>query len=228
MLLSADERSRAARFRQRKDRDDFVAAHLLARRIVAALLGCRSSDIMIIQSCPICHGPHGPPHVEGVEGVFVSWAHSSGLVAAIAAFAPCAIDLEAASAICAPSPEPGDLARLASRQEKQHLKRLAEAGARDAYSSAFRQIWTFKECLIKLGRLDLGCLSDLTAPSAPVHDLSVNGKDGMVLGVDRLFYFRMAGGIGCAVLNEPTRAEFLTFPDLMTPTTRAETTTGFL
>lgn len=107
-LLSATERARHDRFVQPVDREDFVAARLLAR--VAVL---RHQDepittdalrlIEFVQRCETCGGPHGRPIVRGRDDLQVSWAHAKGVVAAAISPWRVGVDVER----MAPEPPPG-------------------------------------------------------------------------------------------------------------------------
>ena len=148
-LLTEPERLRAQRFRREDDRLDFIAAHLLAREVVAELLGVASAEVRLAQSCPDCGADdHGPPRVSvpGHAGVFTSWSHSAGRIGAVAALAPVGFDLE----------------RVTSSQgitdTGEHVLSPGElAQVRDAADPrvAFLHWWTRKEALVKVGAIEL-------------------------------------------------------------------------
>ncbi|MDQ1104615.1 4'-phosphopantetheinyl transferase family protein [Nocardioides zeae] len=121
-LLAPYERTRVDRLRRPEDRDDHVAAHVLVRRVAAALLadGGRAvgaGDLVLEQRCPGCgDDTHGRPAVAGEDGLHVSLSHARGWVAAAAAHRPCGIDVETVTAV-APLPDvltPGEAAELAA------------------------------------------------------------------------------------------------------------------
>ena len=96
-VLTAAEQSRAAALRDPRDREAFLAAHLLARRCVTDLT--RDPNITIAQECPECGGhDHGKPSVAGHPEVSVSWSHTRGHVGAAASYGLVGIDVEAAVA----------------------------------------------------------------------------------------------------------------------------------
>src|SRR5579859_4076774 len=97
-LLTGAEQARLTGFRFAADRDSFLAAHLLARMVTGHVLGIRPHEVIIVQLCPRCGGPHGPARVLGAPGVGVSWSHARGQVAAIAGHGPVGIDVEMFSA----------------------------------------------------------------------------------------------------------------------------------
>ncbi len=212
-ILSDEEQARADRIRREVDRNDFIAAHLLVRRAVADLLNLGLSDVVIRQRCLTCGGPHGPAYVESWEEIFVSWSHSHGAVAAIAALSPVAIDLEAGPVNRLPKPD--ELRQIASESERIRLHSAATKSP-EAYAHAFRQIWTYKECLIKLARLDLGRLSHITAPEGRVQEFSFSAcgaacEADMSAGIP--LYFRASGGIGAALVSVPSRVRLRMFSD---------------
>lgn len=90
-LLGADERARLAALRRREDQDDFVAARVLVRTLLVAESAVPLRAVRIRQECARCGGPHGAPQT---DGAFLSWAHSSGVVAAAVSDQPVGIDVE--------------------------------------------------------------------------------------------------------------------------------------
>ncbi len=90
--LSATEQQRHDALVRPQDRMDFVAARALAAR-AAARVGV--ADARFEQTCARCGGPHGRPRIVGSD-VAVSWSHTAGWVAAVAAdHGPVGIDIEA-------------------------------------------------------------------------------------------------------------------------------------
>src|SRR2546423_10339615 len=63
LLLTHTERDRAAAFHFDHDREDFLAAHVLARACAAAALGVPIDRLTWRQYCPECGGPHGRPAI---------------------------------------------------------------------------------------------------------------------------------------------------------------------
>src|SRR6476646_3162848 len=62
-LLSHPEKTRAEQFRFSHDRDDFVAAHALARLCAGELLDTEPSSLTVRQVCESCGGAHGKPEI---------------------------------------------------------------------------------------------------------------------------------------------------------------------
>ncbi len=99
--LSPAERERMGRLHRAADRQAYLAAHLLVRRVTAELLGCPVDRVRIRQRCPDCGAlGHGRAEVVGHPDVALSLSHSvrgdSAVVAAVAALAaaPIGIDVE--------------------------------------------------------------------------------------------------------------------------------------
>lgn len=149
-LLTDSERSRAARFRRPADRDDYVAARLLARTLVAEHAGVGPDAVRFAQVCATCGGPHGRPRVVGLH-VHVGWSRSSGVVAVVVADTPCAIDVESLAPLRVrdvplAALHPAERAWLAHQPDRH---------------AAFARLWVRKEVLVKLGVLTLDDLADV-------------------------------------------------------------------
>lgn len=148
--LSTSERDRHGRLRPGEAADAFLAAHITVRRCVATLVGMEPDEVDIEQHCDRCDRAHGKPRVASRDDVFVSWSHAGPFVAAVAASAPVALDIELLT-------RPRAVPALAF-----HPNELARLRARDGFEAIRR--WSEKECLVKLGlagvddfaRLDLG------------------------------------------------------------------------
>lgn len=90
--LSSGERARLVALRDDADRQRFVAARALLRRVVGDVAGCAPAEVVLHQTCARCGGPHGRPVVG--HGLEVSMTHAGGLVAVAVARSPVGIDLE--------------------------------------------------------------------------------------------------------------------------------------
>lgn len=139
--LSDPERDRHARLRPGEAADAFLAAHITVRRCVASLLEVEAHTVDIVQRCDRCERAHGKPRVVSHREVFVSWSHAGPFVAAVAASAPVALDIE-------PPARPRAVPALAF-----HPNELALLEPRDG-SDAIRR-WCAKECLVKLGLVSI-------------------------------------------------------------------------
>ena len=147
--LTSVERRRAAALRAPADRADYLAAHVLGRSVVADLLAVSVEDVVVDQMCTGCGAVgHGPPSVAvfGHGPVHVSWSHTRGRVAAVAARQPVGVDLER------PSRLPDH--RALSDVVLSPAERAQVASAPDG-AVAFARWWTQKEALVKVGAFTL-------------------------------------------------------------------------
>jgi 4'-phosphopantetheinyl transferase len=132
-LLSAEERSRAARFRFDRDRRRFITARVRLRQLLAARLGTDASSLQFGT------GAHGKPFLGG-HAIEFSFSHSGDFVLiAIASF-----------------PVGADIERVVEREGLGTVAVEAftaeERGWLDAQSdraAAFYRLWTMKEAALK-------------------------------------------------------------------------------
>lgn len=153
-LMSAAEIARQAAMARQEDRDDFVAARVLARIVLTRHSGVPVGaealrSFAIRQTCAVCGGPHGRPEVVGMPRTGLSWAHSHGWVAAAAGPGSVGVDVEPVG-----DPTP--------------------TGVRAALA------WTRAEALVKFGHGDLDTadswrLSADPAPSGQRYRLRASG-----------------------------------------------------
>lgn len=166
--LSHPERARLDTLRRPEDRDGFVAARLLARRLLAAHLRTTPREVRITQVCGRCGGPHGRPIVVG-GGAHVGWAHSGGLVAVVVDDAPCAVDLE----VLVPDRDTTPPLHALTDAERAWL-----VGQPDP-QRAFAELWVRKEVLVKLGDTTLDDLAEVdvlgSLDGAPVRGRVLRG-----------------------------------------------------
>jgi 4'-phosphopantetheinyl transferase len=143
-LLDEDERARCATFVRAADRRRFAGARLLARRAVAAELGCDPGEVRFTARCAICGGPHGKPRVAGARvALDLSIAHAHDrVVVAVAVGCAVGVDVERIGPF-------EDLVSAAAgvldHEERGVLGELAEAER----PAAFFAYWTRKEALLK-------------------------------------------------------------------------------
>jgi 4'-phosphopantetheinyl transferase len=131
-LLDAHERERLERFRRPADRARYLAAHALARLVLAARLDSDPAGLEFDRTCR-CGKPHGKPTLPGLH---FSLTHSGDRVGvAVSADGPVGLDVEELR-------ELGDLAALAGHA-------LSPAEPRPADGPAFLRVWTRKEALLK-------------------------------------------------------------------------------
>ncbi|MBK7822276.1 MAG: 4'-phosphopantetheinyl transferase superfamily protein [Tessaracoccus sp.] len=158
-LLTDLEIERRDRLHRADDRAAFVAARVLVRECAAELLGVGVREVVVVQRCTDCGGPHGRPTVAGFPEAHVSLSHSRGVVAAAAAWSPCGIDVEPR---CSISP----IARVLTAPEQAWLADQPDL------SASFLRLWVRKEALVKagFGTLDDPRSLDTLAPPVPVTD----------------------------------------------------------
>lgn len=137
--LTPYEQERCARMIETRARDLRLAAHVLKREAVAAMLGVRAHCLAFVEPAdrPVLASPH--------EGLHVSLSHSRGGVAIALGNSPIGIDIEA---------------RHRSRDEVALARRFfhsseCDAVAADASGREFAWRWTAKEALKKASGVDL-------------------------------------------------------------------------
>lgn len=142
-LLSPAETARHDRLRRPADRAAYLAAHVLVRECVAALLGVAAQTVRIEQRCARCAEPgHGAPSVAGHPQVGVSLSHSTRHVAAAAALGRVGIDVETLD-------DERITPEVLTAAERRWLSNQPDP------ARAFRRLWVCKEALIKTGVADL-------------------------------------------------------------------------
>src|SRR5882724_585210 len=94
--LDAGERGRRDLLARAEDRERFVTAAGLLRRVVAERLGVAPGAVTVDRTCPDCDRPHGRPVIPGA-GLEVSVSHSGDLVAValVLGSSPVGVDVEA-------------------------------------------------------------------------------------------------------------------------------------
>ncbi|PZO40772.1 MAG: 4'-phosphopantetheinyl transferase [Pseudanabaena frigida] len=132
-FLSADERSRADRFKREYLKRNFVAARGNLRIILAQKLGCQPNEIQFSYS------DRGKPYI---EGTYFNLAHSQDLaIYAVCGDREVGIDLEYINFEC-------EVDRIAQRyflpSEQKTIKDLGDRNKHEQYL-AFYRAWTLKE-----------------------------------------------------------------------------------
>jgi 4'-phosphopantetheinyl transferase len=162
-VLNRRERSRMESLRRPSDRADYLAAHLLARALIARVAGVSPRSVDLAQRCAeCCSDAHGRPRVVGQDRLPVSWSHTAGAVAVAVGGEEVGVDAE--------------------RVHDQHWRDVCDGtmtpAERDAITTdsapaaAFTRLWVRKEALVKIGRLrldDLRLTSALTAEPLSSH-----------------------------------------------------------
>lgn len=151
MLLSDDERERAAQFAVAAARRRFVVARGATRVVFGRVLARHPRELHFALRCAACSATdHGKPLIAGAEDEFdFNVSHSGDLVLiALGHARAVGVDIEVMR-------ESIDIDRLARRAlsagERAELERLAPAERRDAFYRA----WTRKEAYLKARGLGL-------------------------------------------------------------------------
>lgn len=153
-MMDEDRRRRVSDIAGEDDRKRTVAGELLARRVLAARLGCGEGEV------PLCWDDTGKPAVDA-EGVYVSVSHSGPYAVCAAADVPVGVDVEVVR-----SADEKFMRRVCSEAEMAYI-RVGD----DGDCARFWETWTAKEALFKLtGRGPLLALSRLTLPEGMVLD----------------------------------------------------------
>ena len=174
IALTDAEQSRAISIDQQHVRDDFIAAHLLARECVGRWTQRSAPAVTIEQHCAKCGGPHGLPTVPDQPDVCVSWSHAAGHVAAAAAGCRIGIDVETRAHALPDGLDASLAARTLSAAERRLLDTEPDP------VPDFLVLWTVKESLVKAGAIGLDDfatvdLSELLAESAEERQDSWEG-----------------------------------------------------
>lgn len=170
--LSADERSRAERFRAPRDRDRYIAGRGLLRAVLARYLWAHPAELHFR------YGLHGKPALAreaGRSALRFNVSHSEGLaLLAVTRGREVGVDVERLR----PDIEDGIARRFFSPGEVARLGALP-AGQRQA---AFFACWTRKEAFVKARGEGLGLgldTFDVTlAPEEPAALLRLDGDAG--------------------------------------------------
>ena len=131
--LSAEERSRAARYVRVYDRAAFVMVRSTLRGLLGARLGCAASAVRF------SYGSHGKPMLADESQVSFNVSHTAGLaLIAIAESREVGVDIEAWTASSADDFAYG----LLGADERRHVEVTKDP-------ASFYDRWTRKEALIK-------------------------------------------------------------------------------
>jgi 4'-phosphopantetheinyl transferase len=138
--LGAEERVRHARFRFESDRDIYLVAHALTRRMLGRVIGV-ASDVLEFAA-----GEHGRPEIvapESARAFRFNLSHTHGLVAcAVTRAADIGVDVEYAERRVDVL---GVARQVFSPREVAGLAALSGAAQRER----FFELWTLKEAYIK-------------------------------------------------------------------------------
>lgn len=153
-MMDEERRRRVSDIAGEDDRKRTVAGELLARRVLAARLGCGEEAV------PLDWDDTGKPAVDA-EGVYVSVSHSGPYAVCAAAAVPVGVDVEVIR-----STDEKFMRRVCSEPEMAYI-RVGD----DGDCARFWETWTAKEALFKLtGKGPLLSLSRLVLPEGVALD----------------------------------------------------------
>ena len=180
-LLSDDERRRWAESRCAEDRARYLAAHALARIVLAERVGTAPESLQFTNECERCGRPHGRPRLLGANPpVHISLAHSGRRVAlAVASRSPVGIDVEQVTLKRDVLPL---IHEALSMREREAFALVASAGR----TRVFLRYWTRKEAILKATGHGLAIapkLVTVSAHDAPAALLAWDAEDRPDLGV---------------------------------------------
>jgi len=144
-LLDEGERARCTTYARAADRARFAGGRVLARRAVAAELGCDPLEVRLDARCTVCGGAHGRPRVLGAgEGVLdLSIAHAGErVVVAVARGWRVGVDVEPIGPF---EDLTGAGAGVLGPAERAVLAALPASER----ATGFFRYWTRKEALLK-------------------------------------------------------------------------------
>jgi 4'-phosphopantetheinyl transferase len=136
-LLDDDERDRASRFRRRVDRDRFIVAHAVLRRVLARYLRKPA------QSLRFRRDRFGKPSLAHRTDVTFNMAHADSVaLIAVTTGRPVGVDVERVT----PLDDAFDVAEICFAPAERRVLHAVPAGQ---VSDAFFNCWTRKEAFIK-------------------------------------------------------------------------------
>lgn len=143
-LLDEHERDQLDRFRRPADRARYLAAHALARIVLATSVGTPAERLRFDRRCPHCERPHGKPELRPDGGPRFSLSHAGDRVAlAVVPARQVGVDVERWRP--APTGDPDELAaEVLDETERAVYDRLPEPRHRNLLTC-----WTRKEALLK-------------------------------------------------------------------------------
>jgi 4'-phosphopantetheinyl transferase len=171
-LLDVDMLARFDALKHEADRQDFLAARVLAKHVVSKMTGAPPSTIVIEQFCLSCNRPgHGKPLVRSHPRLSVSWSHQNGIVMAAVSTFEVGVDVELTSTM----PSDADFAANVLSEPELEIFDCLRSFRSDGVS--LRQLytgrqWVRKEAVIKLGSLSLDRMPALNLEHLACPDLS--------------------------------------------------------
>ncbi len=143
-LLDGHERRWAQVLRRSRDRERYVVAHALARRLAAAHASIAPERVRFSRACRRCGAEHGKPRAVGeAGGLELSLSHSGDrVVVAIARAVAIGVDVER---VDAEKVSDGLIASALDTAERRELERLP----RPSRVPGFLRYWSRKEAVLK-------------------------------------------------------------------------------
>ncbi|MGH3518195.1 MAG: 4'-phosphopantetheinyl transferase family protein [Haloechinothrix sp.] len=168
-LLDPTEQARYQAYRKQADQRRFLTGRVLAKTVLAGLLGTSPEQVAFDATCEDCGKPHGRPRVIGSpRPIELSISHSGDRVGlAVTAGAPVGLDVEVTSR----KSIEGLVDYALNERERAAIHQLAQQDREDAFFA----YWARKEALMKASGQGLRIpLRDLTlsAPGEPVRLVS--------------------------------------------------------
>ncbi|RZQ63320.1 4'-phosphopantetheinyl transferase family protein [Amycolatopsis suaedae] len=139
-LLDEDETGRFGGYRQDADKRRFLTGRVLAKSVVAEILGTTPGSVRFDASCVDCGKPHGPPRVPGTD-LTLSISHSGDRIGlAVDRGVPLGLDVEKANR---------NVDSLVDYALNDSERATLTGLAGDELVRAFFVYWTRKEAVMK-------------------------------------------------------------------------------
>lgn len=138
-ILDEQERNQADRFYHRRDREAFIAAHALARTMLAEATGIPAASLRFVK------GPYGKPEMvrgAGERQVHFNISHTNGLVA-------CAVGADCALGVDVENTERTTSLDIAHRYFAPEEAAIVLSALPEQRVELFYRFWTLKEAFIK-------------------------------------------------------------------------------
>lgn len=201
-LLDADERARGERLVLAADRLRFLAAHALARLVLARYLGYDAARLRFTARCTACGQPHGKPRLaDPPADLELSLSHSGErVVVAIARAVPVGVDVEQVG-----TEDHRELVEdVLAPGERRALRELGPTRRR----SAFLRYWVRKEALLKAtgdGLTVSPALVTVSAPDQPARLLAWEARQAAPVHAQLIDLDPGEGLVACVALLAEAR-----------------------
>ena len=193
-LLDDEERERASRFRRRVDRDRFIVAHGILRRVLARYVRRPASTLRFRRD------RFGKPSLSHRTPLSFNMAHSDAMaLIAVTTGRPVGVDVERVAAI----DDAFDVAEICFAPAE---RRVLHAVPSSAVCDAFFACWTRKEAFIKA--VGTGLSAPLQAfevsltPDAPARLCRVSGSERVAASWTMEALYPAPGYVGALALRQ--------------------------